>query len=180
MHQAPVTPGQRCPEAKGYVRKVSANITTTVLTVRDSIIRAEYCSTTLHESPYAGPFLFTRMSPAKSGGWQGETLVHAFGATEIRALGELICDLESIGIDPGEPARACLAALSVASKATPWELQPLGIRGPKPKAARYQWRCPDTGKVIHLHKQTMRRHKDPACVCRYCTMFSEPTTTETP
>ncbi len=166
------------PPAPKHVRDISPNITTTYLP-QQHCVRAEYKCVTEHSAPSFAPFIFTRMSIGVGQRiWRGETVLQAYNKDEVGALTELLLNMIGIGITPDVAVENTLAALRVATKRTPWELQPLGIRGPKPKTPRYQWRDSETGKVVHLHKDTMKRHRDPNCTCRHCTIFVPPTDTE--
>lgn len=93
----------------------------------------------------------------------------------------LIMLLESLSVEPTlallEFAAACdvTAALQAATPATPWEQQPLGLRGSKPKRARYKWTItlPDgKKKQVHIYKDTLRPHRDPNCKCPICTAMN--------
>lgn len=129
---------------------------------------------------YASPFdalEYTRLLPSGqghavrwNGRWTGETVLQAFGLTETEAIANLLETLDKHGLPyERDEARGALLALSCASKATPWELHPMGVI-PKPRRARTLWRDRTTGKKYHIYKDTLRAHADPACTCPGCTM----------
>jgi hypothetical protein len=162
------------PPAWAYTRQITPRIVTLEWR-RDSWFSATYTDVSKYKTPLDAQ-QYTRMwaSTGTTGKWDhqwfGENVLQEFGESETAALASLLETLERLGHSYEPEAKEILLALSWATPKTPWEQRAMGVRGKKPRAQRHDWKDPLTGKTIRIYADTLRRHRDPACTCKYCTM----------
>lgn len=142
------------PPAPTRRRQITPNISTSSV------------GTTGVTAKYSGPFgVFTAHAP-----------------DEVQALLALLEHPVLAACDSFDQLVDVIAALQATTPATPWEQQPIGLRGRKPKRPRYKWTItlPDgKKKLMHIYKDTLRPHRDPNCACEICTaMNANPPTPE--
>jgi hypothetical protein len=157
----------------------SRQITPRIVTLewrRDGWFSATYTDVSKYKSPLDAQD-YTRMwaTPGTPGKWDkhwfGENLIQAWGESETAALANLLETLDRHGLSyEREEAQGILFLLACATPKTPWEQRAMGVRGKKPRAKRHDWKDPLTGKTIRIYADTLKRHRDPNCTCKYCTM----------
>jgi hypothetical protein len=162
---APTNIAGPVPLAPGHKRLICPEIDTVYLYAK--IVRAQYASVQMYADPNDAP-VFARMSYVnKNDGWRGEVVLQTFAADEVEALQALISTLQDLYVPVPDTARLVWQYLRTPPEGAHWEQLPFGIRGEKPRPQRTKWRD-NTGKRVHVYKETARRHADPDCMCVAC------------
>lgn len=178
MQPGPGKPGHipSCPVGQ---RQITPQITTKKCAgTRNKIVRAYYRDVREYKRIEDGP-VYARWRPSgifqgggHTGTWLGEVVIESRACTnELDAIQDLLLNLAELQLPvEGDPG-AVLAALRAADPAvTPWEQQPMGIRKGKPqrKHNRRKWTDTTDGSKHHIYQDTLRKHADPNCACKYC------------
>lgn len=179
------------PTTPNHTRQVTPSIRTSLFKRRTPT--GDHWVSAVYENPlgsivYADPRdapRYARILPAgqgrRTGKWNGKwdavIRLQAVEQTETAALAALMAALDDLQVPyERELAQAILLALASATGDTPHAQRPMGARRPKPRAKRHAWTTAE-GQRIAIYADTLRRHRDPRCVCQYCTIFVRNNTT---